>query len=39
MRAEPGDSAIIARYDAPFMPWFMRRNEVIIPLVAAEVRQ
>lgn len=30
--AEPGDSAIIARYDAPFMPWFMRRNEVIIPL-------
>lgn len=37
--AEPGDSAIIARYDAPFMPWFMRRNEVIIPLVAAEVRQ
>ena len=29
----PGDSAIIARYDAPFMPWFMRRNEVLIPLV------
>ena len=29
---EPGDSAIIARYDAPFMPWFMRRNEVLIPL-------
>ncbi len=28
----PGDSAIIARYDAPFMPWFMRRNEVLIPL-------
>lgn len=33
--AEPGDSAIIARYDAPFIPWFMRRNEVIIPLRAA----
>ena len=32
LQAEPGDSAIIARYDAPFMPWFMRRNEVIIPL-------
>lgn len=30
--AETGDSAIIARYDAPFMPWFMRRNEVLIPL-------
>jgi hypothetical protein len=28
----PGDSAIIARYDAPFIPWFMRRNEVLIPL-------
>lgn len=24
--------AIIARYDAPFMPWFMRRNEVHISL-------
>lgn len=34
LRAVPGDSAIIARYDAPFMPWFMRRNEVLIPLVA-----
>lgn len=30
--ATPGDGAIIARYDAPFMPWFMRRNEVLIPL-------
>lgn len=33
LQAEPGDSAIIARYDAPFMPWFLRRNEVLIPLV------
>ena len=32
LNALPGDSAIIARYDAPFMPWFMRRNEVLIPL-------
>lgn len=32
LKAEPGDSAIIARYDAPFMPWFMRRNEVLIPV-------
>jgi hypothetical protein len=23
---------IWARYDPPFMPWFMRRNEVLIPL-------
>ena len=34
LQPEPGDSAIIARYDAPFMPWFMRRNEVLIPLRA-----
>ena len=33
LKAEPGDSAIIARYDAPFMPWFMRRNEVLVPLI------
>ena len=32
LQPAPGDSAIIARYDAPFMPWFMRRNEVLIPL-------
>lgn len=40
LKAEPGDSAIIARYDAPFMPWFMRRNEVLIPVTepAASVR-
>jgi hypothetical protein len=33
LKSVPGDSAIIARYDAPFIPWFMRRNEVLIPLV------
>lgn len=32
LQAVSGDSAIIARYDAPFIPWFMRRNEVLIPL-------
>jgi hypothetical protein len=26
--AEP----IWARYDPPFMPWFLRRNEVLIPI-------
>lgn len=25
----------IARYDGPFTPWFMRRNEVIVPLSSA----
>jgi hypothetical protein len=29
---DPAAPAIIARYDAPFMPWFMRRNEVHISL-------
>ncbi len=23
-----------ARYDPPFMPWFLRRNEILIPVVA-----
>ena len=41
LKPVPGDSAIIARYDAPFIPWFMRRNEVLIPLLdaSAAVRQ
>ena len=25
---------VLARYDPPFMPWFMRRNEVLIPTAA-----
>lgn len=29
---DPSTPAMIARYDAPFMPWFMRRNEVHISL-------
>lgn len=24
-----------ARYDPPFMPWFLRRNEILVPLDAA----
>ena len=24
--------AIWARYDPPFMPWFLRRNEILIPI-------
>ena len=27
---------IWARYNAPFMPWFMRRNEVLIPIEQAQ---
>ncbi|MGI9246393.1 MAG: SOUL family heme-binding protein [Steroidobacteraceae bacterium] len=29
--AASGD-AVLARYNAPFTPWFMRRNEVLIPV-------
>ena len=29
---EPSGEPIWARYDPPFKPWFMRRNEVLIPV-------
>lgn len=28
------DDAIWARYNAPFVPWFLRRNEILIPVDA-----
>jgi hypothetical protein len=31
--------AVIARYDAPFMPWFMRRNEVHLELARRDRRR
>ena len=31
-RLTAAGQAIWARYDPPFMPWFMRRNEILIPL-------
>lgn len=29
---EPAGEPIWARYDPPFKPWFMRRNEILIPV-------
>lgn len=29
---EVAGEPVWARYDAPFVPWFMRRNEVLVPL-------
>jgi hypothetical protein len=29
---EPAGVPIFARYNPPFMPWFLRRNEVLIPV-------
>jgi hypothetical protein len=29
---KPAGEPIWARYDPPFMPWFLRRNEVLIPV-------
>jgi len=28
----PVGRAVFARYDPPFKPWFLRRNEVMIPV-------
>ena len=28
----PLGEPVFARYNPPFMPWFMRRNEVLIPV-------
>ena len=29
---EPAGEPVFARYNPPFMPWFLRRNEVLIPV-------
>jgi hypothetical protein len=29
---KPAGAPVFARYNAPFIPWFMRRNEVLIPI-------
>jgi hypothetical protein len=34
-RGEP----VLARYDPPFTPWFMRRNEVLIPVAPKSQRE
>jgi len=31
---QPVGEAVYARYNPPFTPWFMRRNEVLIPVAA-----
>jgi hypothetical protein len=31
-RLSAGGDAVLARYNPPFTPWFMRRNEVLIPV-------
>ncbi|MEE4271441.1 MAG: heme-binding protein [Thermoanaerobaculales bacterium] len=31
---EPDGPAVYARYDPPFKPWFLRRNEILIPVGA-----
>jgi len=30
-----GEDAVWARYNPPFMPWFLRRNEILIPVEGA----
>ncbi len=36
-RLNPESSSALARYNPPWTPWFLRRNEVLIPLPAATV--
>jgi len=31
----PIGEAVYARYNPPFIPWFMRRNELMIPVALA----
>jgi hypothetical protein len=33
---EPAGKTVFARYDPPFKPWFLRRNEVLIPVAPIE---
>jgi effector-binding domain-containing protein len=35
---ERAGEPVWARYDAPFKPWFMRRNEILIPIVGGKSR-
>ena len=35
---EPIGGPVWARYDPPFMPWFLRRNEILIEVQAPEAR-
>jgi hypothetical protein len=30
------DDPVWARYNAPFTPWFLRRNEILVPLEKRE---
>lgn len=30
---EPGGSTLFARYNSPWTPWFMRRNEILVPVL------
>lgn len=34
LRLTARGAPVLARYDPPFKPWFMRRNEVLIPVAA-----
>lgn len=35
-RLVPVDEPIWARYNPPFMPWFLRRNEILVPVASPE---
>ena len=33
---KPAGEPVFARYNAPFVPWFLRRNEVLLPIQAPD---
>ena len=35
-KKEHSGSLVLARYDSPFTPWFMKRNEVMVELVPSD---
>ena len=38
-KLQPAGEATFARYNPPWMPWFLRRNEILIPVHASQLNR